>query len=59
MTQGSVWKQGNYTLYVEVVREHGGRNYLRQKITLADSDVRYELKPTQETGVITVNYQVK
>ncbi|NMS18813.1 DUF2271 domain-containing protein, partial [Vibrio parahaemolyticus] len=56
---GERLEQGNYTLYVEVVREHGGRNYLRQKITLADSDVRYELKPTQETGVITVNYQVK
>ncbi|EOX4941393.1 DUF2271 domain-containing protein [Vibrio alginolyticus] len=56
---GERLEQGNYTLYVEVVREHGGRNYLRQKLTLADSDVRYELKPTQETGVITVNYQVK
>ncbi|MDW2372201.1 DUF2271 domain-containing protein, partial [Vibrio sp. 1078-1] len=30
-----------------------------QKMTLADSEVRYQLKPTQETGVITVNYQVK
>ncbi|MDG2669808.1 DUF2271 domain-containing protein, partial [Vibrio parahaemolyticus] len=51
--------QGDYTLHVEVVREHGGRNYLRQKMTLADSEVRYQLKPTQETGVITVSYQVK
>lgn len=51
--------QGAYTLYVEVVREHGGRNYLRQKMQLADSDVRYQLKPTEETGMISVNYQVK
>jgi hypothetical protein len=26
---------------------------------LADSEVRYQIKPTQETGMITVNYQVK
>ncbi|ASI94405.1 MULTISPECIES: DUF2271 domain-containing protein [Vibrio harveyi group] len=56
---GQRLKQGNYTLHVEVVREHGGRNYLRQKMQLADSEVRYQIKPTEETGVITVNYQVK
>ncbi|WP_391090257.1 DUF2271 domain-containing protein [Vibrio sp. NH-UV-68] len=51
--------QGDYTLLVEVVREHGGRNYLRQKIHLAEHDVRYQLQPTEETGTITVNYLVK
>lgn len=56
---GQRLEQGNYTLHVEVVREHGGRNYLRQKMQLADSEVRYQIKPTEETGVITVNYQVK
>ncbi|WP_045387217.1 DUF2271 domain-containing protein [Vibrio rotiferianus] len=56
---GQRLKQGNYTLHVEVVREHGGRNYVRQKMQLADSEVRYQIKPTEETGVITVNYQVK
>ncbi|CAM2983818.1 DUF2271 domain-containing protein [Vibrio mytili] len=57
--QGIRIDQGDYTLYIEVVREHGGRNYLRQKMTLADSEIRYEIEPTQETGAITVNYQVK
>ncbi|CAH1537815.1 DUF2271 domain-containing protein [Vibrio rotiferianus] len=56
---GQRLEQGSYTLHVEVVREHGGRNYLRQKMQLADSEVRYQIKPTEETGVITVNYQVK
>ncbi|CAH1587276.1 MULTISPECIES: DUF2271 domain-containing protein [unclassified Vibrio] len=56
---GQRLEQGNYTLHVEVVREHGGRNYVRQKMQLADSEVRYQIKPTEETGVITVNYQVK
>ncbi|MHA7231233.1 DUF2271 domain-containing protein [Vibrio campbellii] len=56
---GQRLEQGSYTLHVEVVREHGGRNYVRQKMQLADSEVRYQIKPTEETGVITVNYQVK
>ncbi|EDP57819.1 DUF2271 domain-containing protein [Vibrio sp. AND4] len=56
---GQRLQQGDYTLHMEVVREHGGRNYLRQKIQLADNEVRYQLEPTEETGVITVNYQVK
>ncbi|MGR5319794.1 DUF2271 domain-containing protein [Vibrio sp. DNB22_19_1] len=56
---GQRLEQGGYTLHVEVVREHGGRNYLRQKIQLADKEARYQIKPTEETGVITVNYQVK
>ncbi|AUV87819.1 DUF2271 domain-containing protein [Vibrio campbellii] len=56
---GQRLEQGDYTLHVEVVREHGGRNYLRQKIQLADKEVRYQIKPTEETGVITVNYKVK
>ena len=56
---GQRLEQGDYTLHVEVVREHGGRNYLRQKIQLADKEARYQIKPTEETGVITVNYQVK
>lgn len=57
--EGLRLEQGTYTLHVEVVREHGGRNYLRQKMQLADSEVCYQIKPTQETGMITVNYQVK
>ncbi len=30
---GQRLEQGDYTLHVEVVREHGGRNYLRQKFS--------------------------
>ncbi len=49
--------KGEYTLHFEVVREHGGRNYLRQKITLGDSAQSYRLKPTAETGDIQFQYQ--
>lgn len=52
-------EQGDYTFYVEVVREHGGRNYLRQKLTLAETSFAHELDATEETGVITLRYVMK
>jgi len=57
--QGKRVEQGKYTLYVEVVREHGGRNILRQKLTLGDKNFKHELQATPETGLITLDYQVK
>ncbi|GLS91885.1 hypothetical protein GCM10007916_29550 [Psychromonas marina] len=57
--QGERVEQGQYTFYVEVVREHGGRNYLRQKLQLAEQSFTHQLEPTQETGQITINYNVK
>lgn len=56
---GDRLEEGEYTLHIEVVREHGGRNYLRQKMALTNSEAHYQIKPTEETGVITVRYQVK
>ncbi|PKG38459.1 DUF2271 domain-containing protein [Psychromonas sp. Urea-02u-13] len=52
-------EQGDYTFYVEVVREHGGRNYLRQKLTLAEESFTHELAATEETGVIRLQYHSK
>lgn len=57
--QGKRVEQGEYTFYVEVVREHGGRNILRQKLQLGEKGFMHELQPTPETGLITLNYQVK
>lgn len=54
---GQTLPQGDYTLHIEVVREHGGRNYLRQKMALGNSDMTYQLKPTEETGEITIHYK--
>ena len=56
---GNRVEQGDYTFYVEVVREHGGRNYLRQKINLAEASFTHHLKPTEETGDIRLQYTVK
>lgn len=55
---GEKLKQGEYTIHIEVVREHGGRNYLRQKVMLGSDNVSYQLKPTEETGEITLDYLV-
>lgn len=55
---GEKLEQGEYTIHIEVVREHGGRNYLRQKVMLGCENVSYQLKPTEETGEITLDYLV-
>jgi len=56
--QGKRVEQGDYTFYVEVVREHGGRNYIRQKITLGDESFDLQVAPTEETGQIVLHYQL-
>ncbi|MGR5558099.1 DUF2271 domain-containing protein [Vibrio fortis] len=56
--RGEKLEQGEYTIHIEVVREHGGRNYLRQKVMLGSENVSYQLKPTEETGEITLDYLV-
>lgn len=56
--QGKRVEQGEYTFYVEVVREHGGRNYIRQKITLGDESFDLQVAPTEETGQIVLHYQL-
>ncbi|MGJ8581274.1 MAG: DUF2271 domain-containing protein [Psychromonas sp.] len=57
--KGKRVEQGDYTFYVEVVREHGGRNYLRQKIQLAEQDFKLTLQPTEETGLINLHYHIQ
>ncbi|MCW8331735.1 DUF2271 domain-containing protein [Photobacterium sp. SDRW27] len=52
-------EQGEYTFYAEVVREHGGRNYIRQKMTLGESTFTHQIPPTKETGSITLSYNVR
>ncbi|GAL17489.1 putative exported protein [Vibrio maritimus] len=56
---GNALPQGDYTMHIEVVREHGGRNYLRQPMTLANDNQSYQLKATPETGPISLFYQIK
>ncbi len=45
--------EGDYTLYIEVVREKGGRALLKQKFSLNNQTQQFTLKETAETGAIT------
>ena len=56
--KGQPVEQGNYTFYVEVVREHGGRNYLRQEIELGENAFSHVIAPPEETGAIQLNYKL-
>lgn len=51
-------EQGEYTFYVEVVREHGGRNYLRHKLQLGEVGFSHQLQASEETGLINLQYKV-
>tara|TARA_R110000751_G_scaffold32251_5_gene81248 strand:+ start:145 stop:687 length:543 start_codon:yes stop_codon:yes gene_type:complete len=44
---------GDYTLYIEVVREKGGRVLLKQTFTLDNKAQHFTLNETAETGNIT------
>ncbi|MBY5991485.1 DUF2271 domain-containing protein [Ferrimonas balearica] len=55
-TDGKRLAQGEYTLYVEVVREHGGRDLVRQRITLGDSAFTLSTEPMAEVGAVELTY---
>ncbi|OAN12961.1 hypothetical protein A3K86_14905 [Photobacterium jeanii] len=52
-------EQGEYTFYAEVVREHGGRSLLRKKLDFGTEGFSVDIKPTDETGKVKLNYKVK
>lgn len=56
---GQPIEAGKYTLFAEVVREHGGRNTVRQVLELGDSPFKASIEPTEETGLIKLHYQIK
>ena len=45
--------QGDYTLYIEVVREKGGRALLKQPFKINNEKQQFPLKATSETNAIT------
>ncbi|PSW17638.1 DUF2271 domain-containing protein [Photobacterium sanctipauli] len=51
-------QQGNYTLFTEVVREHGGRDLVRKAIVLGEEGFQITTEPKAEIGAIELNYQV-
>ncbi|MGB1262501.1 MAG: DUF2271 domain-containing protein [Cognaticolwellia sp.] len=49
--------QGDYTLYIEVVREKGGRALLKQAFTLNNQTQQFTLNESAETGAITFTFR--
>ncbi|KJG36543.1 hypothetical protein UA32_16175 [Photobacterium angustum] len=56
---GEKIEQGTYTLYVEVVREHGGRDFFGQNLELDESSFSHVLKAKHEIGKIKIDYKVE
>ncbi|QYJ79661.1 DUF2271 domain-containing protein [Shewanella acanthi] len=51
---GKAIEVADYTLFIEVVREHGGRDLVRQAFDLTKGDFTTQLAATEETGVIDI-----
>ncbi|AQS35917.1 putative periplasmic protein [Shewanella psychrophila] len=54
---GKTVPNGRYTLLVEVVREHGGRDLVRHKFELGSEEFTAHIAPTHETGEIKIHFQ--
>lgn len=52
--KGQPLAQGSYTLYIEVVRENGGRVIVKQPMVLNNVSASYVIKATAETGKIHI-----
>jgi hypothetical protein len=53
--QGQPLPAGEYTLYLEAVREHGNRTLLKQKIMLGTDELQtYTLEAGDELGVVSI-----
>ena len=57
--KGNAVKQGTYTIYIEVVREHGGHDLLHQEITCTDKTQQFNLKGNIEIAGVTLDYRKK
>ncbi|MPY24624.1 DUF2271 domain-containing protein [Shewanella psychropiezotolerans] len=54
---GHAVPNGKYTLLMEVVREHGGRDLVRHKFELGSEAFTAKIAPTEETGEIKIHFQ--
>ncbi|WP_286238874.1 DUF2271 domain-containing protein [Neptuniibacter halophilus] len=53
--QGQALPDGEYTLYLEAVREHGDHTLLKQKFTLGQSAQTYRLDAGEELGPVVIS----
>lgn len=57
--KGTVVKPGKYTVYIEVVREHGGYDLLHQEINCNETAQKYNLKGNVEIAGVALDYRKK
>ncbi len=57
--KGNVLKPGKYTIYIEVVREHGGYDLLHQEINCNETAQKYNLKGNAEIAGVAFDYRKK
>jgi len=53
--QGKTLPAGEYTIYLEAVREHGDRTLLKQKVTLGAGVKTYQLDAGAELGPVSIS----
>lgn len=57
--KGTVLEQDKYTIYIEVVREHGGYDLLHQEIDCTKKAQQFNLKGNVEIAEVTLDYGKK
>ncbi len=56
---GNILPAGNYTIYMEVVREHGGYDLLHQEVECQKKDQNFTLKGNREVSSAVIEYKKK
>ncbi|MBW6500600.1 MAG: DUF2271 domain-containing protein [Bacteroidales bacterium] len=54
---GNLQESGKYTVYIEVVRERGTYQLIRQQFELNDMPQRFDLPPGTEVSSVTIEYR--
>lgn len=55
--QGKIQKKGKYTVYIEVVREHGTYQLIRQEVELNTRHQRFEIPAGTEVSSAIIEYR--
>lgn len=56
---GNILPAGNYTIYMEVVREHGGYDLLHQEVECKKKDQSFTLQGVKEVSTALIEYKKK
>ncbi len=56
---GNILPAGNYTIYMEVVREHGGYDLLHQDVECKKKDQSFTLQGVKEVSSVVIEYKKK